>query len=140
MDPAKLNEFATRYTAAWCSQNPANVASFFAEDGSLKINEGNPSVGRTAITAAAQEFMTAFPDMVVTMDELNVDGDRATFHWTLAGTNTGPAGTGKAVRISGYEEWRLGAGGLIAESLGHFDEAEYQRQIMTGGASAPPGR
>jgi len=61
MDPAKLHEFATRYTAAWCSQNAPGVASFFAEGGSLKINDGSPSVGRTAITAAAWGFMTACP-------------------------------------------------------------------------------
>jgi len=132
MNSEKLNEFAIRYTAAWCSQNAASVASFFAAGGSLKINEGIPSVGRAAITAAAQEFMTTFPDMVVRMDGVGADGGRITFHWTLIGTNTGPGGTGKAVRISGYEEWRIGADGLIAESRGHFDEAEYQRQVQTG--------
>src|SRR5713101_1133799 len=123
-DSTKLNDFATRYTAAWCSQNAASVASFFAKDGSLTINQGRPSVGRAAISAAAQEFMTAFPDMVVKMDRLGVDPGRITYHWTLIGTNTGPGGTGKAVRISGYEEWRIGDDGLIAESKGHFDEAE----------------
>jgi hypothetical protein len=132
MNSEKLNEFAIRYTAAWCSQNAASVASFFAKGGSLKINAGTPSVGRTAITAAAQEFMTAFPDMVVKMDRLGVDGGRITYHWTLIGTNSGPGGTGEAVHISGYEEWRMGADGLIAESRGHFDEAEYQRQLHTG--------
>ena len=136
MNSEKLNAFAIRYTAAWCSQNAASVASFFAAGGSLRINEGKPSVGRTAITAAAQEFMSAFPDMVVKMDRLGADGGRITFHWTLIGTNTGPGGTGKAVRISGYEEWRIGADGLIAESRGHFDEAEYQRQLTTGVGSA----
>ena len=40
--------------------------------------------------------------------------------------------TGKAVRISGYEEWTFGLDGLIAESKGHFDEAEYQRQLRVG--------
>ncbi len=137
MDSATLNEFATRYTAAWCSQNAANVASFFAEGGALKINEGSPSIGRAAIAVAAQDFMTTFPDMVVRMDRLKVDGGRVTYHWTLTGTNTGPGGTGKAVRINGYEEWRIGADGLIAESRGHFDEAEYQRQLKTGVASVP---
>jgi len=38
MNAATLNEFATRYTAAWCSQKAADVAAFFAEDGWLKIN------------------------------------------------------------------------------------------------------
>jgi hypothetical protein len=42
MSSEKLNEFAIRYTAAWCSQNAASVASFFAEGGSLKINAETP--------------------------------------------------------------------------------------------------
>ena len=54
------------------------------------------------------------------------------YKWTLEGTNSGPGGTGKRVRISGYEEWRMGADGKIAESLGHFDEADYQRQLERG--------
>lgn len=129
MDVEKLKEFGTKYTAAWCSQDPASVAAFFAEGGSLKINDGAPAVGRTAVTAAAQGFMTAFPDMVVAMDSVMLDGGRAVYRWTLSGTNTGPGGTGKAVRISGYEEWTFGTDGLIMESKGHFDEADYNRQL-----------
>src|SRR4029077_7502980 len=97
-----------------------------------------PSVGRVAITAAAQEFMTAFPDMVVKMDRLGVDRRRITYHWTLSGSNTRPGGTGRAARISGYEDWRFGADGLIAESTGRFDEAESQRQLKS--ISPPPIR
>jgi uncharacterized protein (TIGR02246 family) len=129
MDDTQLREFAAKYTAAWCSQNPASVASFFAENGSLKINNGAPSVGRKAIAAAALEFMTAFPDMIVKMDATTVDGVHAIFRWTLIGTNNGPGGTGNPVRISGFEEWTIGTDGLIAESKGHFDEADYQRQL-----------
>ena len=132
MDADQLREFATRYTAAWCSQKAANVAAFYAEDGSLKINDGAPSVGRAAITAAAQDFMTAFPDMVVTMDGVSLDGNQVVYRWTLTGTNTGTGGTGKAVRISGYEEWTIGEDGLIAASKGHFDEPEYRRQLKAG--------
>jgi predicted ester cyclase len=132
MSRADLNRFATAYTAAWCSQNAASVAAFFSAVGSLQINAASPSVGRSQIAAAAQGFMTAFPDLVVTMDKLVVDGDRVTYHWTLAGTNTGPGGTGQHVRLSGFEQWRFGPDGLIAESEGHFDEAEYSRQLRAG--------
>ena len=134
MDRAKLNDFAVRYTAAWCSQNAASVASFFADQGSLRVNDGTPAVGPAAITAVAQEFMTAFPDLVVKMDGLTVDGAQITYRWTLTGTNTGPGGTGHSVRISGFEEWRMGSDGLIAESKGHFDAADYQRQLKAGAA------
>ena len=57
MTSEELTDFATRYTAAWCSHEPARVAAFFAEQGSLTINHGAPSVGRAAITAAAEGFM-----------------------------------------------------------------------------------
>ena len=73
--------------------------------------------------------MTAFPDLVVSMDDLVEVGGSIQYKWTLEGTNTGPGGTGNRVRISGHEEWRIGPDGLIAESLGHYDAAEYQRQI-----------
>lgn len=129
MDSVRLNNFAIRYTAAWCSQSAASVAAHFTERGSLTINEGEPSTGRAAITAAAQGFMTAFPDMVVKMDRLLAHGAQIEYHWTLTGTNTGPGGTGRAVLISGYEEWRIGDGGLIEESKGHFDAADYRRQL-----------
>lgn len=128
-DLARLRSFAERYTAAWCSQDPTRVAAFFAEDGSLSVNENAPAVGRAAITAVAQGFMTAFPDLQVSMDDLRVEGDRAIYHWTLTGTSTGPGGTGRAVRISGYEVWQIGADGLIANSLGHFDAEDYRRQL-----------
>ena len=132
MDFADLSEFAAAYAKAWCSQNPESVAEFFAERGSISINNGPPAVGRAAIAREAQAFMTTFPDMVVTFDKLEPREDRTAFHWTLTGTNTGPGGTGKRVRISGYELWKIGDDGLIADSLGHFDSAEYERQLKHG--------
>jgi steroid delta-isomerase-like uncharacterized protein len=132
MSDEKLKEFANRYAKAWCSQNPESVAAFFAERGSLGINNGPPAVGRAAIAREAQAFMTAFPDMVVTKDKVMHDEEGTKFHWTLTGTNTGPGGTGKRVRISGYELWKIDNDGLIAESKGHFDSAEYERQLKHG--------
>jgi hypothetical protein len=76
--------------------------------------------------------MTALPDMVLTMDEVIVQGNQAIYRWTLKGTNSGPEGTGNAVHIGGYEEWTIGADGLIAKSMGHMDEVEYQRQLNAG--------
>ena len=136
MRPDELHDFTARYTAAWCSRNADSVAAFFSAAGSLKINAGSPAVGRTAIAAAAQGFMTAFPDLVVMMDGVSVNEGHIAYHWTLTGTNTGPGGTGRPVRISGYEEWRFGDDGLITESLGHFDTADWDRQVNAGAAGA----
>src|SRR6267378_2117453 len=128
-DLTVLKKFAKRYAKAWCSQDPESVAAFFAERGSISINNGSPAVGRAAIAREAQAFMTTFPDMVVTMDKLLHDEEGTKFHWTLTGTNTGPGGTGKRVRISGYELWQFDNDGLIGNSKGHFDSADYERQL-----------
>jgi uncharacterized protein (TIGR02246 family) len=130
-EPAQLRDFARRYTAAWCSQNAASVAAFFAPNGSLSVN-GAPAVGRQAITKVAQGFMTDFPDLELLMDKLHIQGDRVEYHWTFIGTNTGPGGTGHRVRFSGFEVWRFGADGLIVESQGQFDSADYLRQLGRG--------
>lgn len=130
--PAQLRDFAARYTAAWCSQDPTSVAGFYSPGGSLTVNNDVPAVGRNAIAEVAQSFMTAFPDMRLIMDEVLMQGDRVEYHWTLIGTNTGPGGAGHRVRISGFELWQIGADGLIASSQGHFDSSEYQRQLERG--------
>jgi predicted ester cyclase len=94
-----LRRFGARYTAAWCSQNASAVAAFFSPHGSLTIND------------------------------VSVEGERAIFRWTLDGHNTGTGGTGAHIRISGFEDWLIGRDGLITESLGHFDAADYERQL-----------
>src|SRR4051812_27826021 len=135
MTHEQLTDFATRYAAAWSSQSPDSLAAFYSDSGSLKVNGGAPAVGRAAVRKSVEAFMTAFPDMVVRTDSVIQTPTGARFHWIWTGTNTGPGGTGKSVRMHGYEEWTFGARGLIAQSLGHYDEAEYQRQLKEG---APP--
>jgi len=133
MDKDTLLAFAGAYTSAWSSQDPAQVASHFENDGSLTINGGDPSSGRAAISAAAQSFMSTFPDLHLEMDSLESEGGRPAFRWTLTGTNAGPEGTvGNPVRISGCERWLIGESSLIADSLGTFDAEDYARQLGVG--------
>src|SRR5215468_9602476 len=128
----ELTTFAQNYTKAWCSQDPEKVAAFYAENGSLTVNNGLPAVGRAAIAEEARGFMHDFPDMIVTFHKLEPQPGGIAYNWTLIGRNTGPGGTGKRVRISGYELWKIGNDGLIAQSKGYFDAAEYERQIKHG--------
>ena len=60
------------------------------------------------------------------MDGLTTDDENSIYRWTLEGTYRA---TGKRVRISGYEEWLIGADGFVFRSLGHFDAEDYARQI-----------
>ena len=137
MSAEEFREFATRYTAAWNSNDPTSVAAFFAEDGTLSVN-GSPAVGRDAITTVARGFMVGFPDLVLHMDNLMVTENLVAYHWTFVGTNSGPDGTGNSVRFSGYEEWTFNGDGLVANSDGHFDSDEYQYQLENGASPSQP--
>ncbi len=125
-------DFGQKYAAAWSGQNAAAHAKFFAPDGSQIVNNGTAAVGRDAIAKVAQSYMTAFPDMLVACDSLPTTSKGIEFHWTLTGTNTGPGGTGKKVHITGVEILQFDSNGLITESNGSFDEAEYNRQLKDG--------
>lgn len=130
-----LTDFATRYAAAWSSQDPEAFSLFYTTDGSLQINDGEPSNGRDAIAQTARSFMAAYPDMVVRLVELRQIDGHVEFHWHWTGTNSGQGGTGNAVDLRGFEKWTMAEGGLILESLGHYDEAEYKRQLNAGQAN-----
>ena len=63
---------------------------------------------------------------------------------TPSSVGSGPAGRTPALEAPagrfgsrGGQEWSWGAQGLIAESEGHYDEAEYARQLQFG---APPAQ
>ena len=129
---SELVEFATRYAAAWSGLDPVAFAAHYAEEATFRINDGEVSVGRDEIAATAESFMAAFPDMKVVLDVVHREGDAVHFHWRWTGTNTGPGGTGNAVDLRGFERWLFDDDGLIKETRGHMDDAEYQRQLNAG--------
>jgi SnoaL-like polyketide cyclase len=128
LDEARARDFARSYTEAWCTRDPANVASHYLPGGTIAVNDGEP----TEVTEVARGFITAFPDIEVLMDDVVLQGETAVYHWTFTGTNTGPGGTGEPVRIWGSEEWTFGDGGLVATSQGRYDQKEYERQLEHG--------
>jgi hypothetical protein len=124
-DRRQIEQLAREYTAAWCSRDPSRVAAHYSPGGTIAVNGGDPA----PVAGVAESFVAAFPDIQVFMDDLVVVDDVVEYHWTFTGTS---AETGKSVRIPGFEEWTIGADGLVASSRGHFDEAEYERQLREG--------
>ena len=125
-DRKQIEQLARAYTEAWCSRDPARVAAHYVPGGTIAINGGDAA----GIAEVADAFVAAFPDIEVLMDDLVVRDDGVVeYHWTFTGTS---AETGKSVRVPGFEEWTIAPDGLIAESRGHYDQAEYDRQLQHG--------
>lgn len=125
-DRKQIEQLARTYTEAWCSRDPARVAGQYVPGGMITINGGDAA----GIAEVAEAFIAAFPDIEVQMNDLVVRQDGIVeYRWTFTGTS---AETGKSVRVPGFEEWTIASDGLIAESRGHYDQAEYDRQLKHG--------
>jgi len=125
----KMVEFGQKYTDAWNSNVPEKMASFYATDGTLTVNNGTPAVGRKQLAETAKSYMDAFPDLELTMDSLTKGNGTYRYYWTFRGTNSGPNGTGNKVDFSGFEEWTLNDQGLVQISIGTYDAEKYEKQL-----------
>jgi predicted ester cyclase len=128
----KLTEFCKALRTGVVQSAAGGRRGFLRRERFAERQRRATTIGRAAIAEVARGFMRDLPDIIVTMNDLKIGGRsscEATFHWTFTGTNTGSGGTGNRVRISGYELWKISDDGLIAESKGHFDAAEYERQL-----------
>jgi len=128
IDPKKAKQMADAYTAAWNSGSAQAVADFYAKDGGIVINRGEPWQGRDRVAQMATGFFTDVPDLKLVCDGLRCAGDHVVYLWTFTGTHSG---TKRPLRVSGWEEWDLDADYKVKASRGWYDADDYTRQ--TGG-------
>src|SRR5215218_8320365 len=90
MDREAMVARADEITAAWNRGDAAGVTAHTREDATFRdMSSPEPVRGRAAIQAAAQEYMTAFPDLHVE-DRSNIcDGDMLVQEWIATGTHDG---------------------------------------------------
>lgn len=76
-----------------------------------------PVTGPEAMKGAVQAFLTGFPDMQVTIEDVLAEGDRVATRGYFTGTHKGefngiPA-TGKSIKVDFCDIWRLENGKAI---------------------------
>lgn len=123
---SQLDDLAQRYTAAWNSKVPENVAAFHEPTSSIVINRGEPSVGHAGLTAMAAGFHGDVPDLHLTCDGIRGAGAHVIYMWTFTGHH---AETGNPLNVQGWEEWELNADMKVTRALGWFDGEDYDRQV-----------
>jgi len=77
-------------------------------------------------------FVTAFPDLRLTMEDQLVQGDRVSFRWRATGTHKGPLGpapaTGKSVAVEGLIIDRV-VGKKVQERWEQWDQSLMLQQL-----------
>lgn len=129
IDPQRFKEIAEAYTAAWNTGSPEAVASFYAEDGAIVINRGDPWKGRSGVAEMAAGFFADVPDLKLVCDNIRCAGDHVVYLWTFTGSHSG---TGNPLDVSGWEEWDFDADLKVKSSRGWFDADDYDRQAAGG--------
>ncbi|SIS92611.1 SnoaL-like domain-containing protein [Roseivivax lentus] len=123
---SELDDLAKRYTEAWNSKVPENVAAFHAPTSGIVINRGEPSAGHEGLTAMAAGFHADVPDLHLSCDGIRGAGTHVVYMWTFTGHH---AQTGNSLHVKGWEEWELNDEMKVTSSLGWFDGEEYDRQV-----------
>lgn len=116
---------AGEYTQAWNSKSPEAVASFYAEDGEIIINRGEPWTGRSRVADMAAGFYADVPDLSLDCDEVRCAGSHVIYVWTFTGHD---AKTGNPLKIRGWEEWDIDENLKVKASRGWFDAEDYAQQ------------
>ena len=96
------------------------------------VHAGQRTAGVAEDIESAKEWRRAFPDLVVTVEQMVAEGDRVAVLWTGRGTNTGtgqglPA-TGKSGQAGGITIFRF-VNGRIAEEWGVIDQLSILKQL-----------
>ncbi len=125
IDGDALETLARSYTDAWNSGSAEAVAGHFAPDGQIVINRGTPWLGRSGVAEMAAGFFADVPDLTLVCDDVRVAGRHVLYAWTFTGTH---AGSGRPLRVVGWEEWELDDELRVAASRGWFDADDYARQ------------
>lgn len=125
IDPQQVARIAADYTAAWNSKSADAVASFYAPEGEIIINRGEPWIGRSRVRDMAAGFYADVPDLKLTCDDVRCSDNHVIYVWTFTGHD---ATTGNPLTIRGWEEWELNDDLKVVSSRGWFDAKDYARQ------------
>lgn len=97
-----------------------------------KVHFGNRNVGLQEAVAEGRGWRSAAPDLVMTVNEITVNGDMVNVVWTARGTHTGQGHglkpTGKRVNMRGTSRF-LVKNGKIVEAWNEEYRPELFRQL-----------
>ncbi len=118
---------AEELNAAWNAHDPERVASFYAEDGAREelIITHARLVGREAIAAQVQMYLTAMPDLALSIRKISSGKGVITFEWMVNATHRndveGWPAQGEAVAFPGVSVLDLSEAGQIIEERVYTD-------------------
>jgi steroid delta-isomerase-like uncharacterized protein len=119
---------------AWNKHNTKPIDELFSNDAILH-NPPDPTLvkGTQGAKATLQTYLTAFPDVKITIEKEIADGEYVVQHLRAIGTNTGPfngmPATGKKANTVGAMTTKFDHSGKIVEVWSFFDNLGLMQQL-----------
>jgi steroid delta-isomerase-like uncharacterized protein len=119
-----------------------DVIDEFVADTYISYDPSQPEAirGPEGLKANFQQYIDAFSDARITVDDQFAEGDRVATRWTARGTHSGEiagiAATGKEVTVSGLTFTRLEGGKIVEE----FTNGDTLGMLVQLGAVPAPTR
>ncbi len=113
-------------------QNPDGIDELYTSD--LVWHEPDQDIqGPEEARQFLSTYLTAFPDMRVSVEDVIAEGDKAVTRWTIHGTHQGELEefgppTGRQIEIKGITIHRI-EDGKIAEEWERYDNLSVMQQL-----------
>ena len=119
--------------SCWNERNFAALESLTSSESTRFMNGVRVAEGPAELEAHLQLFFTAFPDLIITAEEVHYKDSIAFLQWNARGTNTGVFGevgpTGKRVNINGLSHLSFTNDGKIIKEIVYYNELELLQQL-----------
>jgi NTE family protein len=134
-------DVALRYLDVWNTRDLSELDAVAHPEVVHHWGQGIDTHGIDDLKASIEAFFAAFPDMVMTFDDVIVEGDMVVIRWTLTGTHTGPffgmEPTGASAVWTGMNIYRVECGQVV-ESWSEADGVGLRQQIQPQDVYATP--
>jgi steroid delta-isomerase-like uncharacterized protein len=138
LDPGFVEEWSSRYIAAWQARDPDKVAELCTDD--IVWNDPalpEPARGRDAVRAFVAASARSFPDFSIEeigSPMISPTEPIALQRYRLTGTMRGPwdymglAPTGQHIDVLGVDQWEF-RGDQLCELRTYYDSLDMSRQL-----------
>lgn len=123
------------FDEVWNNGRSDVIEELFADDGiahGLANESGSPMRGPRDYKPFHETFRGAFPDIIVTVEDMIAEGDKVAARCSVTGKHTGDnlgfAGTNTGVDFTGITIVRI-CDGKIVEAWNNFDFMRMNRQL-----------
>lgn len=130
-----LLDIARRWMAAGWQKPHAEAFLALHSDRFVDRSSAGRPADREGLWAGVAAWFAAFPDLVVTTEDLlaDPDGRAVTIRWSAEGTHRGPYlgvdPTGRRIAFAGIEILRIDSEGKVSERWGEWNGVEILSQL-----------